>query len=91
VLKSCFASFNFTHNALVESAGGWPDGNANPRDASAVHMLDFRQGKGGDYRLCGEKNVGNCKAASTFRKAASDGKDLGADFDAIKAATDGVE
>jgi hypothetical protein len=91
VLKSCFASFTFTHNALVGSAGGWPDGNFTPGDASAVRMQNFRQGNGGDYRLCGEKDVGNCKKASPFRKAGSDGKDLGADFDAIKAATEGVE
>jgi hypothetical protein len=91
VLKSCFASFTFTHNALVGSAGGWPGGNSTPRDPSAVHLQDFRQGKGGDYRLCTDKNTANCKKASPFRKVGSDGKDLGADLDAIKAATEGIE
>lgn len=91
VLNRCFASFNFTHNALVGSAGAWPGGNSTPGDASAVHMQDFRQGKGGDYRLCAEKNMANCKKASPFRKAGSDGKDLGADLDAVNAATEGVE
>jgi hypothetical protein len=91
VLKSCFASFNFSHNALVGSAGGWPAGNSTPGDASAVYMQDFRQGKGGDYRLCAEKKAGGCKMASPFRKAGLDGKDLGADSDALQGATDGVE
>jgi hypothetical protein len=91
VLRGCFGSFTFTHNALVGSAGGWPGGNFTPGDASAVHMQDFRQGKGGDYRLCTEKKTDNCKTASPFRKAGSDGKDLGADIAAIQAATEGVE
>jgi hypothetical protein len=90
VLKNCFASFNFTHNALVGSAGGWPSGNFTPGSPSAVRMKDFREGKGGDYRLCAEKDS-NCKKESPFRKAGSDGKDLGADLDAIQAATQGVE
>ena len=91
VLKNCFASFKFTNNALVGSGGGWPGGNPILADASAVHMEDFRDGKGGSYRLCGEKSGANCKKESPLRKAGSDGKDLGADFDAVKAATEGVE
>jgi hypothetical protein len=91
VLKSCFASFTFTHNALVGATHGWPEGNFSPKDASAVQMLDFHQGVGGDYRLCPEKKVGECKMTSPFRKAGTDGKDLGAEVDAINAATDGVE
>ncbi len=90
VLKNCFASFIVNHNALVGGSGTWPDLNFTPRDASAVQMLDFRQGSGGDYRLCAEKK-GECKGPSHFRGAGSDGKDLGADIDAIKTATEGVE
>jgi hypothetical protein len=91
VLKSCFASFNFTHNALVGSVGGWPRENPTPKDASAVAMLDFRKGNGGDYRLCAEKQMANCRMTSPFRKAGTDGKDLGADLDAIHTATSGTE
>jgi hypothetical protein len=90
VLKSCFASFTFTHNALIGSGGGWPPGNFTPKDASAVQMQDYRQGKGGDYRLCREEGK-SCKKKSPFVGAGSDGKDLGADTDAVKAATEGVE
>jgi hypothetical protein len=90
VLKSCFAGFNITHNAFVGSPGGWPKGNFTPKNPSAVQMNDFREGKGGDYRLCAEKTAG-CKKESPFRKAASDGRDLGADIDAIQEATKGTE
>jgi hypothetical protein len=91
VLKNCFASVNFTRNAFVGSPGGWPKENFAPGNFSAVQMNDFRQGKGGDYRLCAEKNPSACKKESPLHKAGSDGKDLGADIDAIQAATKGVE
>jgi hypothetical protein len=90
VLKSCFASFNFTHNALIGSGGGWPAGNFTPKDAGAVYMQDFRQSQGGDYRLCREPGK-SCKKKSPFAGAGSDGKDLGADMDAVRTATEGVE
>jgi hypothetical protein len=34
---------------------------------------------------------GSCKKASKYLKAGTDGKDVGADIDAIQAATEGVE
>jgi hypothetical protein len=89
VLKSCFASFNFTHNALIGSGGGWPRGNFTPGE-SAVQMREFHEGKGGDYRLCAGKDSG-CKKESPFRKAGLDGRDLGADIDAIQAGTKGID
>jgi hypothetical protein len=91
VLKSCFASVNFAHNAFVGSPGGWPKGNFTPENPSAVQMKDFRQGKGGDYRLCAEKQPSGCKKEPPLRKAGSDGKDLGANIDAIHSALEGVE
>jgi hypothetical protein len=91
VLKNCFASFTFSHNAVAGSEGGWPGGNFTPGNPSAVQMKDFKDGKGGDYRLCSAKDGGNCKKESPFRKAGSDGKDLGADIDAIQARTEVVE
>jgi len=91
VLKNCFAGVNFALNAFVGSLGGWPKGNFTPGNASVVQMDDFRQGNGGDYRLCAGKTVAGCKKESPFRKAGSDGRDLGADIDGIQAATKGVE
>jgi len=91
VLRSCFASFNFVPNALVGASGGWPRGNFSPPDHVAVTFVDFREGKDGDYRLCRDRGPGACKKKSPFAGAASDGKDLGGDVDAVKAATEGVE
>ena len=91
VLKSCFASFKVTHNVFIGSAGGWPGGNFTPGNPDGVQMEDFRQGKGGDYRLCAEKGSDYCKKESPFRKAGSDGKDLGADLNAIRSGTKGVD
>jgi hypothetical protein len=52
-----------------------------PKDWKAVGFVDFRNGDGGDYHL---------SPSSHYRKAGSDGKDIGADIDAVLAATKGV-
>jgi hypothetical protein len=52
-----------------------------PSNWKAVGFVDFRNGDGGDYRL---------SPSSRYRKAGTDGKDIGADIDAIAAATKGV-
>ncbi len=91
VLKSCFSSFNVTHNAFIGSAGGWPKGNFTPKNSAAAQMRDFREGNGGDYRLCEAKDSANCKKESPFRSGGTDGKDLGADIEAIQVRTDKVE
>jgi hypothetical protein len=52
-----------------------------PKDWKAVGFVDFHNGDGGDYHL---------SPSSRYRKAGSDGKDIGADIDAILAATKGV-
>lgn len=80
VLDQCFVSLAFHHNLIV-GGGGWPKENSTPKNARAVGFVDFREGNGGDYRLA---------ANSKFKKAGSDGKDPGADIDAIEQATRGV-
>lgn len=87
VLKSCFSNFSFSHNAIVGSKGGWPSGNSYPSNRAAVGLLDFGEGR---YRLC-HNSHGGCKKPSPALQAGSDGKDLGADVDAVLAATKGVE
>ncbi len=52
-----------------------------PKDWNAVGFVDFRKGDGGDYHL---------SPSSHYRKAGSDGKDIGADMDGVLAATKGV-
>jgi hypothetical protein len=52
-----------------------------PKDWKAVGFVDYREGVGGDYHL---------RPSSHYRKAGSDGRDIGADVDAVLAATKGV-
>ena len=52
-----------------------------PNDWKTVGFVAFRNGDGGDYHL---------SPSSHYRKAGSDGKDIGADVDAVLAATKGV-
>jgi len=90
VIKNCFADMVFTHNLIIGGSGGWPAGNIVVKDASAAGIRDFREGHGGDYRLCRQKGeTPACKQASPGLTG-TDGKPLGADVDAIEKATAGV-
>ena len=88
VLKSCFTKYNFSHNVILGSKGGWPSGNSYPSDHAAAGVVGFSEGR---YRLCREKDGGECKKSSPAFKAGADGKDLGADVEAVFSATKGVE
>jgi hypothetical protein len=86
VLSSCFASFTFGNNVLAAvpsrfPASTWPSGNTMAADGNSVGFVNFNNGNGGDYHL---------KSNSAFKAASSDGKDMGADVDAIAAATAGA-
>ena len=86
VLSNCFASFSFGSNVLAAvpsrfPASTWPAGNTMTADGNSVGFVNFNHGNGGDYHL---------KSSSTFKAASSDGKDMGADVDAIAAATAGA-
>jgi len=82
--NACFNPYSFASNAVI---GGpyppslWPSGNFFPSNASAVQFVNYNDGNGGNYRL---------KPTSPYRKAGTDGKDLGADVSAILAETAGV-
>jgi hypothetical protein len=56
-----------------------------------VGFVNFNNGNGGDYRLCKAKEPPSCKGPSKYLKAGTDGKDLGADIDAIATATAGAD
>ncbi len=88
VLKSCFTKYTFSHNAILGSKGGWPSGNSYPSDHAAAGVVGFSEGR---YRLCREKDAGGCKKPSVAAKAGGDGKDLGADVEAVFSATKGVD
>ena len=74
-------------NAIIAGIQGnyplstWPANNFFPVDPNAVQFVNFNNGNGGDYHLL---------PSSPYKNAASDGKDLGADIDAILNATANV-
>jgi len=90
LLKNCFSNANATHNVLVGSKGGWPQPNFYAGDAASL-VEDFQEGKAGNYRLCRGNHGSKCKKGAAFVGKASDGKDPGADVDAVNAAIAGVE
>jgi hypothetical protein len=82
VLGTCFQPYTYLRNALIGSpanypAARWPNANFFPPDVAAVGFVNFNQGDGGDYRLL---------LTSPYKHAGTDGKDLGADIDAIQSA-----
>jgi hypothetical protein len=80
-LQSCFSSFKFENNVIVGGSGDMPKGTHTPSKLSDVGFVNAKEGNGGEYRLA---------ASSKFRRSSSDGKDAGADMDAIDRATAGV-
>jgi hypothetical protein len=86
VLNTCFSNFTFSGNALIGvpskfPPSSWPSGNLQLPDGDAAGFVNFNNGNGGDYHL---------KSGGQFKSAASDGKDMGADVDAIEAAIAGA-
>ena len=86
-LNACFpGGYKFTNNAAIGIGGSyplakWPAGNFFPATAAAVGFMNFNNGNGGDYHLL---------STSPYKNAGTDGKDLGADIDAVLAATANV-
>jgi hypothetical protein len=78
-LNAYFPAAVFTRNAIIGgSSGSYPPGNYFPASTSAVGFTDYAKG---DYRLT---------AASAYHDAATDGTDIGVDFDAMAAAMAGA-
>lgn len=80
-MDSCIASLKFESNALVGGNEAWPRGNQSPRNLERVKFEDRQQGHA-SHRLASD---------SPFKHAASDGRDVGADVDAVEKATAGAE
>jgi hypothetical protein len=90
VFKSCFSNSIVTHNLIV-GGEGWPRGNISAKNPSAAGFRSLPKGHGMDYRLCLERDeTTSCKKPSPAVKAGTDGKDIGADIEAIEKATRGV-
>jgi hypothetical protein len=81
ILQSCFSPYTFSHNALIGAVGTWPAGNFAPPSASAVKFAGTTAPSGIAYQL---------QPSSPFAKAGTDGKDLGADMNAVSQAIAGV-
>jgi hypothetical protein len=78
-LNAFYTDYTFVNNAIIGGAAqDYPAGNMGPANMKAVGFVDSASE---NYRLA---------PSSPYKGAASDGKDLGADIDAIDAATKGV-
>jgi hypothetical protein len=86
-LNSCFTSWKFADNAVIATStlnyppSSWPVGNYFPATVSTVGFTLFNSAGLGDYQLL---------SSSPYQNMGSDGKDLGADMNAIAAATANV-
>ena len=82
MLDSCFSSYQFTTNAVIAippslPASDWPYGNQFPKAPQGL-FVNYNNGDGGDYHLA---------PGSPYKNAGTDGKDLGADIDAVNSYT----
>ena len=74
-LNAMFANWTFSRNAIIGgSSSAYPTGNFFPANEGAVKFVDIAAG---NFRLTDK---------SPYRNAATDGRDLGADVDAVRAA-----
>jgi hypothetical protein len=84
--NACFTSSSFVSNAIIAVPSGslasWPSGNFLPASTETVQFVNYNGGNGGDYHL---------QPSSPYKGKATDGKDLGADVDAVNSAIAGVE
>ncbi len=90
VLAECFDPYKFDHNLIVSGRGDFPKGNEAVGSPEAAGIRDLKDAVSKDPRLCHAKGPG-CSKPSPGAGAASDGKDIGADIDAVEAAIAGVE
>ena len=86
MLNSCFASYEFSHNAIIAPPKSWPvsvwpEGNFFPANTANVHFTDDQPARA-NYLL---------QPSSPYKNAGTDGKDLGADISAVTAAITNVE
>ena len=90
VVQACFDPYKFDRNLIISGRGSFPKGNFIVGSPEAAGIRDLKNGVSKDPRLCHEKGPG-CPKVSPGAGAASDGRDLGADIDAVEAAIAGVE
>jgi hypothetical protein len=83
VLDNCWSHYTFANNVIIGTPNGktWPAENFAVPSVASVGFVNWNGGIDGDYHLA---------ASSPYKGKASDGKDPGADIDAVDAATAGV-
>ena len=83
ILDRCWASYKFDHNVIMNAlpAHRWPSENWPTGGNGSVGFVSWNGGVDGDYHL---------SPKSRFKNKASDGKDPGADVDAVNQATKGA-
>jgi hypothetical protein len=90
VLKECFANYKFDKNLIITGRGPLPAGTITIASPEAAGIRDLKNGVSGNPRLC-RKGMAGCSKVSPGAGAAADGRDLGADVDAVEAAIQGVD
>jgi hypothetical protein len=90
VLESCFDPYKFENNLIISGRGSFPKENFIVGSAGDAGIRELKDTIAKDPRLCRDKGPG-CNKKSRGSGSASDGRDLGADIDAIEAAITGVE
>jgi hypothetical protein len=85
--NACFSGSAFSANAIVGASSTytsakWPAGNYLPTSAVNVGFVNYNSGIGGDYHL---------QLSSPYKNKGTDGKDLGADIDAVNSAIASAE
>ncbi|HTU41347.1 MAG TPA: hypothetical protein VMF10_06535 [Candidatus Aquilonibacter sp.] len=85
--STCFAPATVEGNVIVDAppaygSGSWPPHNFFAKSSGAVKFIKYSGGDGGDYHL---------QPSSPYKGNATDGKDIGADVDAIHVATAGAD
>jgi len=90
VLLSCFVNYKFEKNLIINARGPFSKSNISVGSSSAAGIRDLKDTVSKDPRLCHAKDAG-CSKPSPGAGAASDGRDMGADVDAVEAAIAGVE
>jgi hypothetical protein len=90
VLQACFDPYKFEKNLIITAKGTFPKGNFVVGSPEAAGIRDLKGTIARDPRLCHAKGPG-CSKASPGALAATDGRDVGADIDAVEAAIAGVE
>jgi hypothetical protein len=96
LINGCWKNNSFDYHVLVRGAkagGAWPGThNSMPTTFTTVGFVNYNNGVGGDYRLCTGAGTpaSSCLTASPYHRAASDGKDIGANVQLVNRYLKGV-